>query len=244
MIEFAFHVGVVQILVAFAAAPEHIVLATKSMRDFQRLFDLSTGIGKHIGVATGCRAVHESRIAEHVGRAPQQLDTAPLLFLFQDIGDRVQVAVRFRQRAAFGRDVAIMKRVVGCLQFLKQLKGCTGAILSIFDRLAAVIPRTHRGSHAERIRTGAAEGVPVDDGESKMILHRFAFHRLVRVVPAKCERIVAIGAFVRYGWDVGESAHAAVASRMVGWSKPTISRPTGPQASGGTATLFDPAGYR
>jgi len=82
MLLLAFHVGVEQGLVAFAAAPESVAFATQFVRDFHRLLDLTGGVGEHVGVATGARAMYEARVGKEVRGAPQQLDAGTLLFFF------------------------------------------------------------------------------------------------------------------------------------------------------------------
>ena len=51
LIQFAFHIGVGKTLIAFTTAPEDIILATKLLRDFQSLLDLSCCISKHFHIA-------------------------------------------------------------------------------------------------------------------------------------------------------------------------------------------------
>ena len=61
VIEFAFHVGVEEIVVTLTAAPENVVFAAEFVRDFNRLLHLSGSVGKYVGVATGRSSVHEPR---------------------------------------------------------------------------------------------------------------------------------------------------------------------------------------
>ena len=79
--------------------------------------------------------MHVARIAEQVGRAPQQLDAGPLLFLFEHLDDRVEIAVRLGQRGPFGGDIAIVKGVERCPQLLEELKGDPRPVLGILDRV-------------------------------------------------------------------------------------------------------------
>ena len=55
------------------------------------------------------RAVHVARVAEQVGRAPEQLDAGPLLLLLEHLDDGVEVAIRFGEGRAFRGDVAIVE---------------------------------------------------------------------------------------------------------------------------------------
>ena len=51
VVELALHVGVPEVLVAFAAAPEHVAIAAELVRHFERLLHLGGGEGEHLGVA-------------------------------------------------------------------------------------------------------------------------------------------------------------------------------------------------
>ena len=51
VLELALHVGVPQILVAFAAAPERVAGAAELLGDFERLLHLRGGEGERLGVA-------------------------------------------------------------------------------------------------------------------------------------------------------------------------------------------------
>ena len=52
VINLPLHVGVVQIHIAFATAPENIVLSAETHGDFHCLFHLRRSVSKNIGVAT------------------------------------------------------------------------------------------------------------------------------------------------------------------------------------------------
>ena len=58
VIEFPLHVGVVEVVIPFATAPEDIVLAAQFVRDLNGLFDLSRCVGEDVRVAAGRSAVH------------------------------------------------------------------------------------------------------------------------------------------------------------------------------------------
>lgn len=48
----------------------------------------------------------------------------------------------------------------------------------------------------QRIATGSAEGMPVGNGEPKMLLHGFTPNLFVGIVKLECQRIIRILAFV------------------------------------------------
>ena len=74
VVEFPLQVGVVQVHVPFAAAPEDVVLAAKVLGDFEALLDLGAGVGENVGVAARGSAVDEARVREEIGRPPEKLD--------------------------------------------------------------------------------------------------------------------------------------------------------------------------
>ena len=79
MIQFTFHVGIEQVVIAFAATPKDIVFTTQFVRHFQGFLHLGCCECEDIGVAGGGSAVHESRVRKHVCCPPQQLDPRPFL---------------------------------------------------------------------------------------------------------------------------------------------------------------------
>ena len=97
VVELALHVGVPEILVAFAAAPEDVAGAVEFLGDFEGLLHLRRGVGEDLGVAARGRTVHVARIAEQVGRAPEQLDAGPLLFFLEHLRRRRRGSGSFRR---------------------------------------------------------------------------------------------------------------------------------------------------
>ena len=73
LIELTPHVGVEQCLVAFASAPQHVVVATQPMCGFEAVGHLAGGEGEDLRIRVGGRARLIARIGEQVGGAPQQL---------------------------------------------------------------------------------------------------------------------------------------------------------------------------
>ena len=83
VVELALHVGVPEVLITFAAAPEDVAGAVELLGDFERFLHLRRGVGKDVGVAAGGRAVHVARVAEQIGGAPEQLDAGALLLFLE-----------------------------------------------------------------------------------------------------------------------------------------------------------------
>jgi hypothetical protein len=90
------------------------------------------------------------------------------------------------------------------MDFLEKFEGCVHADLGDGDGILALLPRADDGAGTEGIGAGAAESVPVGDGEAQVLLHGFAVDDLGGVVVAEGERVGGAGALVGDGLDLGE----------------------------------------
>ena len=217
VVEFALEVGVVEIGVALAAAPEDVVLAAEFLGHFETLLHLGGGVGEDVGVAARRGAVHEAAVREEVRGAPEELDAGPLLFALQHLGDLVEVRVGLLEVFAFGGDVAVVEAVVGGAELLDELEGDLHALLGHLDGIGAVFPGADVAAGAERIGAGASEGVPVADGEAEVVLHGLPLDDFARIVMAKRERVFRIRAFVLDLFDFGEEWHGGHLGEVAGW---------------------------
>src|SRR5437660_3179639 len=91
MLHLALEVSVQESAVALASAPEHVAGPVERVSHLDGLFDLGGGVGKNIGVATGCGAVRESRMRKQACCTPEQPYAGALLLLFQHLDDGIQV---------------------------------------------------------------------------------------------------------------------------------------------------------
>ena len=128
---------------------------------------------------------------EEVGRAPEQADaglspsslanTSPIA---------ADVAVRFGERLALGRDVAVVEGEERHVEQAEQLERGVGLVPRRLHRVAAMrIQGRMEGLAAERIAARPGEAVPVADGEAEVLLHALAEHDAVLVVEAEAERL-------------------------------------------------------
>src|SRR5262249_49176581 len=124
---------------------------------------LRSGKSKHVGVAAGRGAVDKSRIGKEIGRSPQQFDAGAFLFLFKNFHNGVQILVGLNQSLAFGRYVPVMEGVKGGAELFYELERHSRPVLGVRDRVGPIVPGPNRGSNAEWVPTGAAEGVPIHD---------------------------------------------------------------------------------
>jgi len=199
-------VGVEEGLVAFAAAPENVVFATELFGDFHGLLYLRSGVGEDMGVRVGGGAVHEARVAEEVGGAPEELHAGGLLQLFRVGDDLVEVLVGLGEGLAFRRDVAVVERVEGGADLGEELEGGVHALERDGHGVFAAFPRAVDRAGAERIAAVATEGVPVSDGEAEVLRHRLAVDHFVGVIVLECKRVVGFRTIVSdllYAGDEG-----------------------------------------
>ena len=204
MILLPLHVGVEQGGVALAPAPEHVVGAAEAVGHLHRLLDLRRGVGEHVRVRVGGGAVHVARVGKQVGGAPQQADAGVDLQLLGKVDYLVQVAVRLRQRRALGGDVAVVEAVVVHAEAGDEVERHAHAAQGVVHRVDRVVPGAHQGLLAKRVHAGAAEGVPVGDGEAEVVRHALAGHDPVGIVVAVAQRVARIGTFVADRLDAGK----------------------------------------
>ena len=211
MVELPLHVGVEQRGVAFAAPPERVAGAAELVGDLHGLLHLRGGEGEDVEVGAGGRPVHVARIAEQVRGAPEQLDAGTCLLVLEDLDDLVEVGVALLEGPSLGGDVAVVEGVERHPELLEELEGDLGLALGVGDRVRAVVPGPQRRADAEGIGQRVAEGVPVDDREPEMLLHRLVADDLVGVVMLELQRITRLGSAVRDLRDVGkEGGHRLV----------------------------------
>jgi len=205
-------VFVEQGLVAFAAAPQHIVDAAESVRDVHDLAYLAGRVGEHLRVRIGGRTPHIAAVAEQVRRAPQELEAGPFHGRSHPLGDGFEVGVAFGEGRAFGRGIAVVEAEEGYAQLVEELEGDIELQVGESHGVVAVAaePGPVDARPAERIAAGPTEGMPITDSEAKVVFHPLAEHLTVLVVPAESQRIVRLRSFVGNLVDGGEEiAHGS-----------------------------------
>lgn len=207
VIEFAFHVGVQERTVAFATAPEHIVFASEFFGHFQGLFDLSGRKGEDVGIARSRGTVNVTLVAEEVGRTPEQFDTGTLLLLLEDGDDAIEVSIALAEVRAFRCYVAIVEAVELDAELLEKLEHHPRAGDRHVHRIGPIFPGPNRTTGAERIAARASQGMPVGNGKTEVILHRFTGDDSVGVVVTESERVGRCGTFVGDFRNVRKKAH-------------------------------------
>ena len=209
MVDLALHLRVDQRGVAFAAAPEHVVLAAQLHGGFQRGLDLHGRARDHGEVRVGRGPVHVARMREQVGRAPQQLRARwpPGASLA-----RATMCLRFFSYSPMssesGERSMSWKHQYGTPSLLKNSNAASTLASAVAMRRAG-FPGEAARARTEGIVAGVAEGVPVAHRKTQVLGHGLAADALVGLVDLERQRIVRIAAFEGNPADAGEIFFAA-----------------------------------
>ena len=171
-------IGVEERLVALAPTPQDVIRPPQPMRRLEHVLDLGGRIREHLGVGIGGRPRGVSRVAEEVGGAPEQPDAGALHVGFDLVHHGLEPVACLRERAALGRDVAVMEREERHAELRHELeRGVDLRTCRLHRVRAGLQPRSIEGSDAEDIRPGPVERVPQADGDAEVILHPLAEDR-------------------------------------------------------------------
>src|SRR5690606_32738443 len=123
-----------------------------------------------------------TRVAENVGGSPKQLHTGFLLLLFGIFHDGLHSAFVFFYVFAFIDQIDIMKAVIRRTDFSDEFKSRIHFIFGTLQGILRLIPLMHHRTWAEGITACSTEGMPVGDGEAKMLLHSFACYDFILII--------------------------------------------------------------
>ena len=195
LIELSREVGVEEGLVAFAAAPEDIVLASEAVGDIHAVLHLGGRTGVDLGVRVGGGTGHVPRVAEQAGRAPQQTDTGALHMGGHVVGEFVQVGGLLGKRRAGGSDIVVVEAEVRDAELLEELEGGCHLGAGRFHRLeVGGEPRAVERAVAEDIVARPVERVPVAHRHAQVLGHRLLADHTISVVPTERKRVVGFRA--------------------------------------------------
>ena len=184
------HVGVEQRLVALAAAPQDVVAATEPMRRLEHRLDLGGREGEDGGVRVGGRARRVARMAEQVGRPPQQAEAGPRHPLLDHADDGVEVGLRLGVGVPFRRDVAVVEAEERHAELLEELERGVELGLGGEHRLESrIVPRAVEGPRTEHVRPGPGERMPQADGDAEVVLHPLAEDQPIGLVDLEGQRV-------------------------------------------------------
>ena len=111
------------------------------------------------------------------------------------MGDNfIEITIRFSQRAAFGRNVAVMERIEWRTDFREELKRRIHADFRDGDRVFPFFPRADNCAGAKRVGADAAKRVPIGDREPHVALQGHAVDDFLRIVVPESQGILGLGA--------------------------------------------------
>ena len=193
---FTFLVGVQQRHIAFTSAPEHIVVGTTQFdSSVDSVLDLDGGTGYHVEVRIGGGTVHVTRVAEYVGRTPQQLDACFGLFLFQVSHDFLHVRFVFFNRVCFVAEVYIVEAVIFDTDFLHDFEACVSLVLSSLYLVGVSFPGELLRAASELVAAFSAQRVPPSHGEFQPVFHLLSHYHSFGVIITESQRVLAFYTF-------------------------------------------------
>lgn len=174
-------------------------------RRVHRRLHLRRGVREHRRVRARRRAVRVPRVLEQLRRAPQHFFPGLLLQVLGELDDRREVGVGLLERAALGRDVAVVEGPEVDAELVEELEHRSHAPVRDLElREARVLPGPRARRPSERVAAVAAQRVPERDGEAEPLAHGLARDDLVGVVVAERERVLRVGALVLDLFHAGE----------------------------------------
>ncbi len=189
-------VGVQQAHVAFAAAPEHVVLAPKGDGGVYRSLNLYGCARQNVEVGVSGCAVHVAGVAEHVGRAPKVLDAGGGHLLLKIRHDGVHAGLVLLDGRTFVYKVHVVEAEILDAELLHDFETGVGLGLGTFHGVGRCVPRERLRAAAELVGAFGAKGVPPRHREAEPVLHLLAQYHAFRVVVAVGHRVVARRAFI------------------------------------------------
>ena len=210
VVHLAAEVGIEQAHVALAAAPEDVVLPAEFDGGVDGVLDLGAGVGHDVEVGVGTGAVHVARVAEEVGRAPEDLLARGVHFLLDVVGYRVEALfVGSQVGVAFLHQVHVVEAEVVQAEFIHNLEAGVDGVLRFLDRVAVAQPGVLGRAGAEGITAGVAQGVPPGHGELEVLGHGLAGYDLIFVVVLKREGVIGVLAFEFDPGDFTKVSHCS-----------------------------------
>ena len=187
---FAPNVCVKQCFVSFAPPPKHIIRASEFIGCGNGMFNLGRGIGEHMRIGVGRRAVGVTRVAEKIGRAPQQSNAG---FGLQDgclLHNLFKVSTGFGKVFAFGGDVPIMEAIEWRSQLSDEFERRIQGMFGLFHGCFAAGPRPEKSRLTKGITTAGLERVPIGNRKTKVLFHGFSGYDLLRIVVLEGQRLL------------------------------------------------------
>ena len=207
LVQLLAHAGVEQGLVTFTSTPQHVIGTAQFQGRVHCFFHLERGERKNFRIRVGRRTRHEAAVAEQIGRAPEQADTAGFLLGRQHVDHGAHVIYALTRAAALGRYIAVVEAVVGGAEFAEKVKRRIGLGMRRRHGVCHVLPRPLKGAVvAEGVKAVPRKTVPVTHRKTQLLFHALAQHHAVFVIPAEGQRVVGLRPLVAdrvYAVEIG-----------------------------------------
>ena len=212
------HIRVEQRLIALASAPKNVATRAELHRELNALFRLCRRKAEDVRRVAAARAVHEARVAEHVGGRPEAPDTGAFGLFEEVVGQLVEAAVRLVDVGGILRDdIRVVEAVILDAEFLHELNARIHLCLCMRHRAGLCAERLVRRARAEHIYAHGTEIVPPCHCERKVLLHRLAEDHALRIIVFERQTIFTVSALVFDLRDIREKlAHAPTPFLFVG----------------------------
>ena len=152
---------------------------------------------RDIEVGVGAGAVHVTLVAEHIGRAPEQLDTGLGLLLLEVGDDLLEIRLILLDGRRLIHQVHIVEAVITYAQLLHDLKTGVHLVLGPLDGGRTLVPGEMLGAGAELVAALGAERVPPGHGELEPVFHLAAGDDALGLIVVERKRILGLLPFKR-----------------------------------------------
>ncbi len=168
-----------------------------------------SGPCEHFGIGIGRSARCIARMAEQIGRAPEQLNAGFGDLAFHLVDNRIELFGVARNIIMVGHRVHIMEAIEGRAHFREEIKrGIKLDLSKLRCHRLARFPWAVKCARAKDVIPRPSKGVPIAYGPAQMIAHRFAQHFAVSFVIMEGERVGAFCTLKFHGRDIGKIAHS------------------------------------
>ena len=160
MFFFAFLISIQQRHIPFASTPKDIIRTSQFNGGINRILYLDSGTGHNIKIGIGGCAVHVTRVAEYIGRSPQQFDACFGLFLLSISNQLFQVGLIGFDAVGFRNQIDIMEAIIPDAHFLHKLETGIHFILGSLHGIRVTVPWELFGSASKLVTAFGTKCMP------------------------------------------------------------------------------------
>ncbi len=213
LIQFARQFRGQQRVIAFAPAPQDVVVPAEPMGRLQRRPYLCRGPREHFRARAGRGATRVARMTEYIRGAPQQLDAGCSHLFCQRLFNAPHIAVVVLDGGRRGHHVDIVEGEVRHAQARYEIERRFELLIGHGLRDDRSEPGPGQRACAKDIRAGPVERVPVTHRDLQPLRHGPAEHHAILIVDAVGKFIAGLGTFETDGFNAGKNAHLRTPER-------------------------------